>query len=189
MKGIEQIAEMKRLSQQAGAWLIGLSARKLRDNTSAPRNDDATYHAQQLLRWAADRQPRPELSDDDYERLLLVHEHGLHADDPTPAIAIIEDLEHRHGAGVWLALGDVIRKAWRESVEANAIVDSPSVRAKRAAFEQQQREQDAARAELRIVCKCMDCGKIRRGRKWEKRNVPAAFAALDSYCPDCPAET
>ncbi len=51
MKANDQIEVMQGLRQGAAAWLIGLSARKLRDRTDAPRNKDGTYNAQELLAY------------------------------------------------------------------------------------------------------------------------------------------
>ena len=51
MTGIQQIAMMRGLRQQAAAALIGISARALRDHVDAPRREDGTYDALELVRW------------------------------------------------------------------------------------------------------------------------------------------
>ncbi len=71
-----EIAELSKLSQQAAAWLIGCTARALRDWPDAPRNPDGTYNGRELVAWNRDKLERPELTDDEYEKLLLIQEYA-----------------------------------------------------------------------------------------------------------------
>jgi len=50
LTGVQQIAELSRMRQNAAAWLLGISARRLRDH-AAPRNTDGTYDGALLVRW------------------------------------------------------------------------------------------------------------------------------------------
>lgn len=51
----EQTETLKRLTQGAAAWLIGLNARTLRDAADCPRNPDRSYNGQDLVRWQVAR--------------------------------------------------------------------------------------------------------------------------------------
>lgn len=186
MTGVEQIAVMKHVSQQAAGWLIGLSARKLRDNVSAPRGDDGMYHAAELVRWAMSRQPRPVLSDDETESLLIVHEHGLMSDMPERAIEIVDDLVKRHGLGVWLIFADLIMDTWRARAKSNSTYELPP--ALKDKSESAEPDEQAAYAALRYVHQCRGCSNIRRGPKWIKADAPSGHIVIYGWCPDCEQE-
>lgn len=61
---------MKRLTGRATAWLLGLaSIRSLSDNMSIPRNEDKTYNAQDVLRYAAEDRRRRKDRPGDQDRI------------------------------------------------------------------------------------------------------------------------
>ncbi|HLA83270.1 MAG TPA: hypothetical protein VJL29_00635 [Thermoguttaceae bacterium] len=43
---------MKRLNQVVSAWMLGITARALRDLPDVPRNRDGSYNARELVKWA-----------------------------------------------------------------------------------------------------------------------------------------
>jgi len=47
----EQTELMRRLSQAAAGWLLGMNPRTLRDAAGAPRNVDKSYNGRELLKW------------------------------------------------------------------------------------------------------------------------------------------
>lgn len=51
----EQTEALKRLTQGAAAWLLGIGPRTLRDAADCPRNPDRTYNGQAVVRWHAAR--------------------------------------------------------------------------------------------------------------------------------------
>lgn len=50
----KQKATLEQLTQQAAAWLVGVSTKHLRDQQAA-RNRDGTYNAPDLVQWIIDR--------------------------------------------------------------------------------------------------------------------------------------
>jgi hypothetical protein len=51
----KQKATLEMLTQQAAAWLVGVSSKHLRDQGVA-RNADSTYHGPDLVQWRIDRE-------------------------------------------------------------------------------------------------------------------------------------
>jgi len=51
----QQKKTLEQLTQQAGAWLIDISSKHLRDEGVA-RNNDSTYNGPDLVQWVIDRQ-------------------------------------------------------------------------------------------------------------------------------------
>lgn len=47
----EQTEIMERLSQAPAAWLLGTTARSLRDLADCPRNPDGSYNGAELVKW------------------------------------------------------------------------------------------------------------------------------------------
>ena len=112
---------LQRLTQQAAGWLIELNGRTLRDHNEIPRDADGRYNARDLLRWAAERVPRPKLDDADYERLLLVADQftwTFNGECPD-GMAVgtynaMQALEAKHGDGVRVLLADLLMEWLRE---------------------------------------------------------------------------
>ena len=62
-------ADLARVNQQQAAYLLGVTARSLRDWPEAPRNGDGTYDAQALVRWFVQRNAAANEFDNQRERL------------------------------------------------------------------------------------------------------------------------
>lgn len=50
-----EVESLQCMTQGAAAWLIGLTARQLRNYKEAPRNDDGTYSGQRIVAWWGER--------------------------------------------------------------------------------------------------------------------------------------
>lgn len=59
------VRTMKRLPQADAAWLLGVTARAVRDYHDLQRNRDKTYNAAVVLKWATARAARPVPTGDD----------------------------------------------------------------------------------------------------------------------------
>src|SRR4051812_14117329 len=55
----QELATVKALGQSAAAYIIGLKPRSFRD-LDAPRNDDGTYNAAELVKWQVARTASPD---------------------------------------------------------------------------------------------------------------------------------
>ena len=84
LSGAEQIAVLKRLKQQTAAWLLGMTARTLRDHPEVPRNSDGSYDAWELLSSGLQTTALPEPTPDELEKMWQVAE-SLASDELIPA--------------------------------------------------------------------------------------------------------
>jgi hypothetical protein len=103
---------------------------------------------------------------------------------------IIDSLAEQHGEAGPLAAVQVILSQWRRWTEAwPDDCREPTEAELRAAAEASVQDRIAdIRSDpgpLRTIHKC-DCGSVRRGGKWSKRNkVPAGWRTLGSVCTSC----
>lgn len=190
MNANEQIQCMTTLSQPAAAWLAGLSGRSLRDAADLRRAADGTYDARDVLAWAARRIPRPELADNELERLLLVAEHVTPARDVylDAMVQAMDALNAKYGEQVLLSLFDLVLSGWREQVEDyRRIAADPEYQRRTAEAERREAEEEAARTRLEIAVTCEYCNRLRRGRKWVNAKPPQGYATVKWLCPTCEA--
>ena len=189
MKAPEQIKMLRRLSQQAAAKLISVSPRRLRDELDAPRNDDGSYNAIELVAWHRGRTDRPELPDEDYERVLVAREHlvggfcGLSDYGIAAVFASLDELRHRHGDGVLLMVMDLtIQQGLSDAAD---IEPTPAQAAAQAEAKRKREAEQAARDALQIAYVCERCKRLRRGRKWVKTTPATGYLTIYDYCPGC----
>ncbi len=189
----QQIERLKRLGQQAAAWLIGCTAWALRDWPDAPRNADGTYNGRELVAWARDRLPRPAMTDDDVERLLVVQERlygGYPSEGETLSIIdTLQDLRARYGESAWLVFVDLLIAEWAELDEPRRaeVFRVPTEAEIRHRVDQEIANQraNAARGRLQVAAICDYCGKLRRGQRWVKGEPPAGYVSVEGCCPQC----
>jgi hypothetical protein len=182
----EQIQTLTVLLQPAAAWLAGLSARCLRDAADLRRAADGTYDGRDVVSWAARRIPRPELTDDELERLTLVAEHITPAADTylDAMVQAMEGLKAKYGEQVLLSLFDLVLSGWREQVEAYRRWEADPLSQRQAAeLERREAEEEAARIRLDIAVTCEYCSRLRRGPKWVNAKPPRGFAVIKGLCP------
>jgi hypothetical protein len=187
----QQIASLKGLTQKAAAYLLGKSARWLRDRVDAPVNPDtSTYDGAELFRWAAalgaDSAPG-DFADDVHEKLLIIADvirrsPKMVSEIPDAATRrTLQTLSNRHGVGVKLALVEILMDGLAdEGVEyfCGSIEDAlDSVRSDRADME--------AAAKLDIRFQCRDCDLVRLGRTWTKMRPSATCCIVQMHCPTC----
>jgi len=191
--GPQQIRVLKNLNQQAAAWMLGCTARALRDWPDAPRNENGTYPARELVEWARDRVPRPDLSDDDYDRLLVIQD-VLYNGEPSDGerlsiIDALRALRRKYGENAWLVFVDMLVREWADideqfRAEAFSVPTETDIRRK-VDSEMSGWECRLARDQLRIATVCDYCGKLRRGRHWIKADPPEGYAVQGGGCPTC----
>jgi hypothetical protein len=196
LRGSEMVEGLKHLPQAAAAWLLGVAPRTLRDMPDAPRSPDRTYDARALVRWylaSPDRGPRPEIDEDDLERLLLIAEQTATGPPSDCHIVAIVDtlrkLSETYGAGFGAVLLDVLLRTWGETADVYRGETDPRAseaeirravdREVRARVEQQARDQ------LEIIVQCEQCRKFRRGRRWTKGNPHPSYEVTFTLCPSC----
>jgi len=189
--GTQQIEALRSLNQQAAAWLVGISARALRDRVDAPRNPDGSYDAQQLVAWNQARIQPPELTDDEYERLLLIQDFAFERVLDGQIIAVMEtmtELARRYGDAGILAMGRVFLDVWREQEACyrdNYREPTPAELERQEAERRRAEAHDLAIAELRLVIQCERCKKLRHGRRWMEGSPPAGYVVITGPCPRC----
>ena len=195
--GTEQIEMMKSLSQQAAGWLVGLTARSLRDHPELARNADGSYDAQQLL--ASPLVPSgtlPAENSDEAEKVTQIADWlagaatMLHSEGSMwTVVALMESLRQRHGnAGLaWFAA--LALECWKDCASAWKREPTDSEiheKLEKEFHERLEREQVARQRRLfRVAFVCQYCRKIRRGLEWFKGRAPMGFIELESVCPNC----
>ncbi|MFH1268665.1 MAG: hypothetical protein ABIK89_23310 [Planctomycetota bacterium] len=187
----EQVKVLQGLSQAAAAWLVGLAPRTFRDHLDAPRDTDGTYNAAELLKWACNRMPRPELTDSEYERaLVIVSELVGGITNNTTLLAVAEwlrSLREQHGDTGLALFGQLLTAEVGDHAEPVKRLPAPSAeeqQRKEEARRQQKRERLAWRR-LHIAVRCEECGRLRRGRQWVEGAAPDGYAVQLSICPAC----
>jgi hypothetical protein len=188
LKNQEQIAILRNLSQQAAATLVGRTARWLRDETDAPRNEDGSYDGPALVGWLQQSEGagRPRLDDDSLEDVLLVANVILEGDRDAPQLASllnrIDSLTRRVGESVGLVIVDELvaeLRLWQERGE------TEPDQAKAMELEQQWEEERDARAALRIQHRCGECKRIRHGRRWRSGEPLKGYYVQETVCTNC----
>lgn len=176
---------MENLTQQAAAWLAGVSARTLRDYSDLRRSADGTYDAREVLVWSARRVPHPDFDDEQIERLMLASEflYGVAGGD-VELLTILDELKsvrEKYGDAGLAEFAKLLMREWSISIE--------PYRQKAMAGEseddaRQLREEAKARAEFRISVVCEKCGKLRKGRTWINASPPAGYLKMFGFCPE-----
>jgi len=186
LTGTVEIAIMEQLSQQAAAWLIGITPRALRDQ-DAPRRPDGCYDARSLTEWATSRITQVKLTDGELEKLLTVVDSmsGL----LTPAmLSDLDELHSKHGVSGWLAFlvtfieeskADIARYPDATRPKAQEDIDLAVAEC------HERMENSIASDALKVATVCEDCGKLRRGRKWVVEDPPADHCVAEWVCPRC----
>lgn len=94
--------DMRNLTQQQAAYLLGITARTLRDWSDAPRNPDRSYDGQALVRWMLERDPAGEY-EDQRQRLAAAQAEKVERENLVRAGELIEVPEVVRGWGEHIA--------------------------------------------------------------------------------------
>lgn len=186
----QQIAVLRTLTQQAAAFLIGMSARALRDNPNVPRaTDDGRYDAKGLFKWWSGRIGTCKLNDEDLERAMIL------ADDvgygQWRGVRLLRELQEKHGSAGLAAVSEIFLETWIEPGDQDPGQEArPTETELRGAAQRAIHElkQQAARDRLEIAIVCCRCGKLRCGRRWVKAKPRAGYFVKKSWCPACEAK-
>ena len=184
LSGPQQIKMLGALNQQSAAWVVGVEPRTLRDK-GAPRNEDGTYDARELLAWSSTASSTTELDDSVMERCLNVAEFlecEIHTD--TALAAIVDLLRELRSTGsehllafsavllvVLAERRDRLPKTITEPMHPRGVMDTE---ARKLAYES-----------MRVATTCPTCGKLRRGTTWLKADVPRGHFQFVGECPAC----
>lgn len=103
----DALVDLRKLTQQRAAALIGVTARSLRDWSEAPRNDDGTYSGDELVAWRIAQFASPEGS------LDLDREKARHAKEQADRLA----LENAARRGELAEMSEV-HKVWSAALSA-----------------------------------------------------------------------
>jgi hypothetical protein len=173
--------------------LLGISARTVRDYP-LPRAEDGTYNIRDVIQHCRGRIARPELPDDDYERVLVLVERFIRGLDDGATVGIqraISDLVEPRGEGALLVFLDEFHKQvaddagyWQEDLR----WDPPTDVEVREQLERQRKEHAefvATVRDLKYAILCDKCRKLRRGRNWVKEKPPAGYHVTYGLCPEC----
>jgi hypothetical protein len=188
----QQMDVMRSISQTAAAWLVDRSPRVLRDQPSLARDHAGNYNAQELVRWAVGRAPRPELAPADLEKLMQAAEEVMVELSPRMLLAILdllEALQKTYGDHATVVFADLILEVLQEHAsDAREALRPLSYEEEREEAElQRKREADKeARESLRIAIYCDTHKMLRQGREWIRVTKPPAGFAVDLVtCPKC----
>lgn len=190
--GDEQIRTMRDLRQAAASWLLGYkSSRSIRDCPDIPRTASGGYDASELLQWARGRWvQRPELSDDDLERVLQCIEWTA----PEAARCLLEmldELRRRFGDGgllVYLSENMAyLRRLNQEPIATTPPPDTLPYDEERELIEGEirRRRESWHWERLRIRYVCESCGRMRHGRKWVQAEPGHGVPFVKGTCPAC----
>ena len=188
-----QIETLKDLRQAAATWLLGYkSSRSVRDLPDIPRTSTGGYNAAELVAWARSRQQRPNLTDDDVERILQVVGWTI-PDDVACLRSFLDDLQSRHGDAGLLVYCDELIKVLR-TIPGEAIRETPPPDLTRAEEYEliQAANRDAREAwyrrrlAYRIVCE--KCKRVRHGRRWVQIALADGEPSVRDTCPACEAK-
>ena len=185
----EQVEAMKHLTAGSAAWLVGRSARTLRDRPDCPRNPDKTFDAQNLIAWSHRQIPDAKLDDAELEQVLTAAEHlAGHGSALVPIAGLLDALLQQYGDQGMILFARVLRDHFRVEIEIRKICDEPPSAEEQREIDEYNRQAERdnhTREELKITTTCMDCKRIRLGTKWLKRPVPVGHVKADSLCPAC----
>ena len=181
----QQIQVLHSLTQQAAADLLDMTPRHLRDQ-GAPRREDGTYDARDLLAWSAASTPTDhDIDDADIERMLVIAEYLYVECLSDSALLVIVDYlrELRKSGPARLAVFvAVLIEHWgyfRDHLTEK--IDDPLL--------PQNLMDEAAKSRawelMRVAVKCEGCGKLRNGTTWAKGTPPNGFTVQLCNCPAC----
>ena len=185
------MSDLKRLTQNEAAGLLGTNARSLRDDGTIPRNADGSYSAADLVAWSRGRtRPVQSLADGDYESLLKVAD--TISDPPDcQAVAIVEvvnALRAKLGDTVLAEFGEILLRRWTATAEGlEKLADDPDHQRRQLESAKRAAALDAKRDRLEFVAVCL-CGKHRSGRKWSFKKLSPDVPTIPVSCPDCDGE-
>jgi hypothetical protein len=206
MTGAEQVAILGELNQQAAAFLVGLTARSIRDDPRAPRNRDGSYSAPDLVAWAARRVAPPKLTELETERSLnlsdLLFDELVERDGSCRVAVEVADflggLVAQHGEAGLMVFATELARRWKlladECRPAAEKFRHETPQARRRRIEERvEREVEAEgvlanEAHLDVATLCDGCERLRRGHAWV-HEAPAPgrtviYGRCDSW-PDC----
>jgi hypothetical protein len=165
----QQTAWLRSLRQAPAAFLLGIQTRQLRDYADAPRNEDGTYPARELVEWWANRAMGKvvQLSPDDEERAMQSLGAFNRPDDFYQALTeFVDRVERQQGDSGVLAIVAVWRAIWADHAKHlpgcadDDLIDD--------------------------VSQCTFCGAYRWGLKWERENPrPDLEVSRNNVCPKC----
>ena len=176
-----QIRVLERLTQKAAARLIGLAdASSLRGSTTAPRNEDGTYDAMELVVWRVSNAPEPKLSAQEQELLWRSVEFTDLSRFAPALLNYLRDIEAKYGEAGLLS--------WAKRFEAT-VADVVS---------HQQRGQykdgfyinpDRISDYSDLIVYCSECDRVRRNGKWVKQDAKDGDTdprvTADIVCREC----
>ncbi len=195
LSGPQQIIVMKSLTQEAAAWLLGVTARTLRDHShTVERNADDSYDARAVVSSGLLKAEPPELSPDEQEKCIRAAEF-LTSDYcvVSPAIMrLIRELEEKYGDRGLAEFVRLVRETWVEDYQATEN-DPPLPSESELRRQIEERVEADLRASLEGNTKfrlkqgveCDSCGKVRRGRQWVTAKITES--CLGGTCPTCHA--
>ncbi len=196
LSGAQQIIVMKSLKQEAAAWLLGVTARTLRDHShTVERNADDSYDARVVVSSGLLKAEPPELSADEQEKCIRTAE--LLNEEVSPAVMrLFRELEDKHGDRGLAELVRVMKETWADDYGKTESEPPQLSEAElreqieeefRQGFETQLRSRIDSNADARLKrgVVCEDCGKVRRGRTWVTGTAKADEHYLKGYCPKC----
>ena len=142
------------------------------------------------------RQPRPELSDDDWERVLQIIDH-TYPEDVHALGDFLDDFQRRHGDQGLLIFIDELRRCLRRTRaldDEDEIGDEPPAPLTKTEElqllerENQDRLSTWYRRRLAIRVVCPKCGRVRHGRRWVHADLAEGEPSVRGVCPDCEAK-
>ena len=185
----EQVHVLQNLSQQASAFLIGLTARSLRDHPEIPRHADGSYDAREVVKWSRRRVELDEIDDSTLERIMTALD-WIYQDTKAPFVQLVDDLAQDFGDMGYAYLGRALADDWRESykLERDDKHCRPPTDDELQGLDNFDREQlieRRAKNGLRIKTVCENCGRVRHGKNWPSKYVPEGYATVSGICPKC----
>jgi hypothetical protein len=204
--GAEQVAILGALNQQAAAFLVGLTARSIRDDPRIPRAKAGTYDGPALVAWAARRVAPVKMTELETERSLnlsdLLFDSLVERDGSCRVAVEVADflggLVAAHGEQGLMVFAAELARRWalladecRPDAE-KFLHETPQARHRRIEERvEREIEAEAARANeghLDIATVCETCERLRRGHAWAVE-APApgrtvVYGRCDSW-PDC----
>ncbi len=195
LSGPQQIIVMKSLTQEAAAWLLGVTSRTLRHHSGKiTRHADDSYDARAVVSSGLLKAEPPELSPDEQESCIRAAEFltGDYCVVSPAVMRLIRELEEKHGDRGLAEFVKLVRETWIEDYQAtDRDPPLPSEAELRRQIEEQvettlrSRLKWNADARLKRGVECESCGKVRRGRQWVTAKAKADEHCLLGTCPSC----
>ena len=189
LTGPQQVAQLKKLKQEAAAFLLGVTSRSLRDKGTVGRNPDGSYDARELIKVAAHSVGQPTLAPDQLELLLRLEDTFC----PDGGMRrVLETFDNEFGDLGMVAVARKLLEICRDPVwpdrPAKELPDDDKQLLEWAREQRQEvrKKQAIDRLDHRTVC--FGCGKVRMADKWNRELLGGDVATLSTQCPKCERE-